>query len=508
MDSVTQPVGPAQASLEAQRLIAECERSFRLNHYADALTLATQARESFSVAGDRASEAVALGWMGGCLTQQSRYQEAIEHLKQALARFEELDRMDLAGRALNYMAIVFEELGDVEHAVQVYEQGLAIARRADQMEMVGRLLANLGDLYVVSGEIEKALPLVREAAELLQQHGEDSLFGWCLCAIARIHDQQGETEAAMDYFQRSLAAAEKGGALRTQAEVRTGLGSLMVRTGDYAGGTAQLYRALDLAEQAGVRREIFKTHQALAEAHERAGHTEEALRHFKTFHQVRSEMYDEIAKAKVSSLAAAWELERERLETDLSHLRNIELAEALGQLERQAEELRRLTIRDALTGVFNRRYLDEVLPGELERCRRYRTPFSLAMADVDQFKSVNDTLSHAVGDQALKRLAELMTAALRRSDLLARYGGEEFVLAFPETPLAGALEVCERMRQAIEAHPWSAIHPDLKVSISFGVVGDQGAVTRGSLADWERLLVLADARLYEAKQQGRNRVCG
>ena len=97
-------------------------------------------------------------------------------------------------------------------------------------------------------------------------------------------------------------------------------------------------------------------------------------------------MYDEVAKAKVSSLAAAMELERERLEKEMSHLRNIELAEALRQLELQADELRRLTTRDALTGVFNRRYLDEVLPGELERCRRYRTPFSLAMADVDHFK--------------------------------------------------------------------------------------------------------------------------
>ena len=102
-----------------------------------------------------------------------------------------------------------------------------------------------------------------------------------------------------------------------------------------------------------------------------------------------------------------------------------------------------------------------------------------------------------------------MTTELRRSDLLARYGGEEFVLAFPETPLAGAIEVCERMRRAIEGHAWSSHSPAARsASISFGVVGDQGAVGRGSLADWERLLVLADTRLYEAKQNGRNRVCG
>jgi len=270
----------------------------------------------------------------------------------------------------------------------------------------------------------------------------------------------------------------------------------------------QLDRALELAQQAGVRREIFKTHFALAEAHEQYGDFEKALEHFKMFHQVRSEMYDEVAKAKASSLTAAMELEREKLEKELARLRNIELAEALEQLERQAEELRRLTTRDALTGVFNRRYLDEVLPGELERCRRYRAPFALAILDVDHFKQVNDTLSHAIGDQALRRVAELMNEELRQSDLLARYGGEEFVLAFPETPLDGAREVCERIRARIVGHPWAAIHPRLQVSVSVGVVCDQGALSRSSLADWERLLVLADARLYEAKQQGRNRVCG
>ncbi|MEO8503154.1 MAG: tetratricopeptide repeat-containing diguanylate cyclase [Acidobacteriota bacterium] len=501
MDSVA-------AMSDPMSLLRECEQSFRLNHYAEALDLATRALALFRLGDDKPGEALALGWAGGCLTQQSRYQEAIENLKDGIALCEQLGRMDLAGRAFNYLAIVFEELGDTERAIEVYEQGLTVVRAVGQTELEGRLLANLGDLYVTMGDYAKAFPMVEMASELLKARGEDALYGWCLWAIARIHDHRGEDATARDYFERSLVAAEKGGALRTQAEVRTGLGSLLVKGGDYEGGVAQLYRALDLAEQAGVRREIFKTQHALAEAHEKFGRHEDALRHFKAFHQVRSEMYDEVAKAKVSSLAAAMELERERLEREMSRLRNIELAEALRQLELQAEELRRLTTRDALTGVFNRRYLDEVLPGELERCRRYRTPFSLAMADVDHFKQVNDTLSHAVGDQVLRRLAELMTTELRQSDLMARYGGEEFVLAFPETALIGAIEVCERMRKAIEGHAWSAIHPELQVRISFGVVGDQGAMGRGSLPDWERLLLLADTRLYEAKQNGRNRVCG
>ncbi len=508
MDSESQLPGPAPVILEAKRLILECEQAFRLNRYAEALESAGHARDLFRQAGDQAGEAVALGWTGGCLTQQSRYQEAIEHLKAGISLCEDLRRLDLAPRPLNYLAIVFEELGDVEHALQTYERGLEIARQNGQQELTGRLLANLGDLYVNLNEPDKALPLLEEGAALLNALGEHSLYGWCLWAVARIYDKRGEDSRAWGYYERSLAAAEQGGALRTQAEVRTGLGTLLIRRGEFELGMTQLDRALELAEEAAVRREIFKTQFALAEAYETCGDYENALRHFKAFHQVRSEMYDEVARAKVSSLNAAMELEREKMEKEMSRLRNIELAEALEQLERQAEDLRRLTTRDALTDVFNRRYLDEVLPGELERCRRYRTPFSLAIADVDHFKAVNDTLSHAIGDQTLRRIAELMTMELRRSDLLARYGGEEFVLAFPETGLPGAREVCERIRRRIEEHNWDAIHPSLRVTVSLGVVGDQGALSRGSLADWERLLVLADARLYEAKQGGRNRVCG
>jgi diguanylate cyclase (GGDEF)-like protein len=508
MEQEAQSAGPPESVREAQALLLQCEQAFRLNRYAEAMEFARSARELFRAAGDRLAEAVALGWIGGCLTQQSRYQEALEHLKESLALCEDLGRLDLASRSLNYMAIVFEELGDVELAIQVYGRGLEVSRAAGQRELVGRLLANLGDLYVNLDRPDDALPLLEEGAELLKEHGEHSIYGWCLWALARIYDRRGEDSRAWDHYERSLAAAEQGGALRTQAEVRTGLGTLLIKRGEQELGMVQLDRALELAQEAGVRREIFKTHFALAEAHEQYGDFEKALEHFKKFHQVRSEMYDEVAKAKASSLTAAMELEREKLEKEMSRLRNIELAEALEQLERQAEELRRLTTRDALTGVFNRRYLDEVLPGELERCRRYRAPFALAIADVDHFKLVNDTLSHAVGDQTLRRVAELMTEELRQSDLLARYGGEEFVFAFPETALDGAREVCERIRARIDGHAWSTIHPRLRVSISVGVVGDQGALTRSSLADWERLLVLADARLYEAKQGGRNRVCG
>ncbi|MGQ9806875.1 MAG: GGDEF domain-containing protein, partial [Chlorobiales bacterium] len=117
------------------------------------------------------------------------------------------------------------------------------------------------------------------------------------------------------------------------------------------------------------------------------------------------------------------------------------------------------------------------------------------------FKKVNDTYSHQIGDEVLKRVAILMQMNCRKEDVVARYGGEEFVLLFPETTTEKAVIACEKVRTAIEKFDWSHIHPDLKITISIGICGDT------SQPSFEKMLSIADQHLYRAKQNGRNQVC-
>jgi diguanylate cyclase (GGDEF)-like protein len=168
--------------------------------------------------------------------------------------------------------------------------------------------------------------------------------------------------------------------------------------------------------------------------------------------------------------------------------------------------LEREAVTDPLTGVFNRRYLDRRLGEEVASARRYSLPLSVLLLDIDHFKQINDRHGHQAGDQVLAALGEIASGELRESDILARYGGEEFLVITPHTPLAGAVNVAERLRKRIESHDFGL--PDepggirgTGVTVSIGVA---------SLADGvdsrERLVHAADENLYRAKQEGRNRI--
>jgi diguanylate cyclase (GGDEF)-like protein len=169
------------------------------------------------------------------------------------------------------------------------------------------------------------------------------------------------------------------------------------------------------------------------------------------------------------------------------------------------DRLRELSIRDGLTGIYNRRHFDEVLLAEWKRSIRTEKPLSLLLIDVDHFKKLNDRYGHPEGDECLKKIAEQLSIILRRSsDTLARYGGEEFAAILPETNKESAQLIADAMRMSVE---------DLKianegskatrvVTVSIGVCSENAMLSRPA----EELLNAADAALYRAKKQGRNRV--
>ncbi|QTN29247.1 GGDEF domain-containing protein [Rhodoferax sp. AJA081-3] len=167
----------------------------------------------------------------------------------------------------------------------------------------------------------------------------------------------------------------------------------------------------------------------------------------------------------------------------------------------QATQLKEMSIRDALTDLYNRRHFDEQAQQLFEQSVRHGHPMTVVMGDIDFFKRINDTYSHATGDVVLKQIAEILRTHMRISDVVARYGGEEFVILLPETPLPQAAALCDKLRQVIESFPWTNVHPELRVTMSMGLCADVAAGTVHAM------LSKADGLLYRAKEQGRNRVC-
>jgi diguanylate cyclase (GGDEF)-like protein/PAS domain S-box-containing protein len=166
--------------------------------------------------------------------------------------------------------------------------------------------------------------------------------------------------------------------------------------------------------------------------------------------------------------------------------------------KRLEQQLIHLSTTDGLTGLFNRRYLDETLAAELQRANRYQTPLAVFLFDVDHFKKFNDQHGHDQGDRVLQALAKEMRNSVRQVDHPCRYGGEEFVLILPNTPLEGATHVAERLRRNVEA----MVVDGLKVTISIGVAVVPPLMFEAS----DAFLEAADRALYEAKANGRNQV--
>ncbi len=161
------------------------------------------------------------------------------------------------------------------------------------------------------------------------------------------------------------------------------------------------------------------------------------------------------------------------------------------------------SMRDPLTNVANRRALETYGPVLVSQSRDAGRAISLLMADIDHFKRVNDTYGHQVGDTVLRSTAEQLTGFVRQSDMVARYGGEEFVILLPGSPLAPALRLAERIRNTIEGQSYNHEGQEISPTISIGVA----TAFPEEPASLPELIKRADANLYRAKRQGRNRVC-
>lgn len=170
--------------------------------------------------------------------------------------------------------------------------------------------------------------------------------------------------------------------------------------------------------------------------------------------------------------------------------------------KKQYDEMVRLSVVDSLTHVYNRRYFQHRLMDEFERGRRYDREFCCMIVDVDNFKEINDTHGHPVGDNVLRAVAAILRRNTRAADVLSRYGGDEFGLLLPETNFPGAFVTAERVRSIVEKTNFSKSDSPVKVTLSFGI----SSLIEGGALGMDELVTQADVALYQAKRSGRNQI--
>ncbi|NVN91228.1 MAG: GGDEF domain-containing protein [Desulfuromonadales bacterium] len=212
------------------------------------------------------------------------------------------------------------------------------------------------------------------------------------------------------------------------------------------------------------------------------------------FTQLLQEANEELFKLNRSYEARLEEISQEKSKTEKLAL---EQREAINRLWE-------ISFRDELTGLNNRRYLQDFLEGELGRSAHYGSRFSLLLLDIDHFKKVNDTYGHQAGDLVLKAVGTTLQVNTRKCDIVVRYGGEEFIVVLPETGSQDALRIAEQLREAIATTDVAVIDHRVRVTISIGVAVCD--MWKAKIAA-DRLIDAADNALYTAKKSGRNRVC-
>ena len=444
------------------------------------------------------------------------FPSALDHLFRALALDERSGDAGSRAATLRTIGIVHSRSGDIATGLDYYRQSLALADADRHPVERAKTLNNLGINLKNLGKLDESLAALSEADAMFVRLGMPYLRSGTLNNLGLAQERTGDIALAEATLREALELSQRTGYGTGVANAQLALGRLCSRAQRTDEGRAFLEAALAMCNRHGLRQLASECHEALADHHESQGDYAAALTHYRRFHRIEREVLSETAGNKMRALQIQHEVEGARREAEMMRERQEALARANHELEALnaslteanvlrislVDQLEHQTYEDALTGLANRRRLDQRLTESFALVQRHGRPLAVAVADLDHFKRVNDQHSHAIGDAVLKTLAGILQRpgapdrprrALRRRGVRARA---------EQTDDEAARVVCEKVRAAVADHPWSEVAPGLALTVSIGYCADT------ALDSAERMLAVADAELYAAKAAGRNRVCG
>ncbi|EIM00553.1 diguanylate cyclase [Rhodanobacter thiooxydans LCS2] len=471
----------------------------------------------------------ALTWRGSAQSLLGEQAKALFDFLEAQRLYETVGNTTAAQSNLISIATIYRRLGEYGKAGDYLRQSMQSAQRKGDKQEQMVVYMQQGFLATERGDPAGAVAPLQQALALARETGSRQSVGSALLALAESNNARQrhaealqQVQAATKEFQAVSDHSNTGMLLLQSAEAHAGLGQHELAA-----------REFDLAE-ASVRQS--RNMRYLAELYEERSRNQEALgKPAAALADLKLKMETDAALARMAktqlTTLMSWQFDTERRE-----LENRKLAadkalkeQQLATLERvrgwqwlaillagvllllmlwlawrqlrQSRHLHRLALTDALTGISNRRHIEYMLGEAVDEARRSQQELAVIMLDIDHFKRVNDSHGHPAGDQVLEQLVRVCLGALRQHDRLGRMGGEEFLVVLPDTDLEGGLQVAERLRACVAAARPVVDGVELQLSISLGV-----AQLRPTESGAASLVRRADAALYHAKDNGRNRV--
>lgn len=373
---------------------------------------------------------------------------------------------------------------------QYYDEAVQVAARGGDPSRTIMLHNNIAYSALERGDSEIAAANVEKMLRESERSGV-GLAAVHLETVARAAIQSGNYRHAVEVLEPVRRALDEGGLATDESyyaephALAAGLMTLAIahrHLGEWDRASDLLRHVRRLADERDLGMFGPQVLEEEARIHAARGEFADAFHTYEAFHQALMAQQSEEQLSRARLVQASFNADRSR---------------------RDAERFRQLAMRDALTGLYNRRYLDDLLVRAVADARESGEALSLAIADADFFKRVNDSLSHEVGDAVLRDIASILVSSRPSTATVCRLGGEEFVVVLPGLDGAQAWDAAEAMRRAISEYPWVDLTGSIPITVSIGVTTVPAGRTSPAA-----LLSEADRNLYAAKRSGRNRVMG
>ncbi len=455
--------------------------------------------QSNQASKDKIPEANALNNIGIIYKLLGEHTEALEYNFQSLKLYELMQDQAGISRVLANVGAIYDDTGQHDEALKHYEKSLAKQNPDADPHTYALTFSNIGTCYRKLENYTRAFEYQYKSLDIMESIKDKVGKSFTFDELGLTSFAIGNSDEAIKFLKESLALKKEAGDRKHFATSSLYLGDIYLQAGNHE--ALNVFReALTIATDVKAKTEVFNAHYGLAKTYEILNDFESAFSHMHLYSNLRDDFFNEISNQRFHALRVSYEVEQAEKEKEIYKLKSIKLAQAYDELHTLKNELEKQANEDPLTGLYNRRVFNEKIEQEFSRATRFDGIMTVMICDIDNFKKVNDSFSHQVGDEVLKHVAKLFKENIRSVDTVARYGGEEFVLLLPETASQDAYPICDRLRAKIAGFPWHDIHPDLKVTLSMGLCDDLAS------KDAHEMISKADNILYKVKRNGKNHV--
>ena len=500
-----------------------------LGNYAGALENYKESLRISEAINDKSIISNTLNNLGIVYTNLGNYELALEYFYRTLKIKQDIGDSYAEARVLNNLGEIHLNLKNYDQALPFLEKSLVI-KRGNNNDQAGEAttLHNMGTLYRLTNKTQTALGYYQQALAISTERGQKNGMAESIFGLGELFSSQKDYRRALEYYQQSLAIREDIGEQLGMASCLNKIGFTQIRIGDYDNALRSLERATRIAESIAAKPELQNNLQYLAELYAAQGRYFQATQFFKDYDKIKDQIYNEDRARKIANLNIVYETQQKEKAIEIQRLKierqrslqyffivgillvlvvmffiysryrlkakiNVQLAE----LNRKLDLLARL---DPLTDLPNRRAFMEKANYERTRYQRSRRAFSIILADIDNFKTINDQFGHECGDTVLRFIAERIKCSIRALDVPARWGGEEFILLLPETDGGGGVILAERIRAAVAEGRVDYGDESVQVTLTLGVSAyrEDRSV--------EEIIAQADQALYKGKSAGKNQV--